>query len=93
MYHAQLDEIAAIMKRNPAMRIRLDGHTDHNATNAYNQKLSERRVNAVKAALVDRGADAARLLTNAFGEEKPTVPNDSPEHLHQNRRVELTVVE
>ncbi len=92
-YDGQLNEIAAIMARNPSMRIRLDGHTDFNASDAYNQRLSERRVNSVKAALVQRNADASRLNTNAYGELRPTVPNDSPEHLHQNRRVELTVVE
>lgn len=91
-YDAQLNAIAAIMARNPSMNIRLDGHTDFHASDAYNQKLSERRVNAVKAALVQRGADASRLNTNAYGELRPTVPNDSPEHLHMNRRVELTVV-
>ncbi len=92
-YDAQLNEIAAIMERNPAMRLRLDGHTDHNASNAYNQKLSERRVNAVKAALMERGVDGTRLSTGAHGEEQPTVPNTSPENLHLNRRVELTVIE
>ena len=92
-YDGQLNAIAAIMARNPSMRIRLDGHTDSNASDGYNQKLSERRVNAVKAALTQRGADGSRLNTNAHGELRPTVPNDSPEHLHQNRRVELTVVE
>lgn len=92
-YDAQLNEIASIMARNPAMRLRLDGHTDHNASNAYNQKLSERRVKAVKAALVERGVDPARLATGAHGEENPTVPNTTPENLHQNRRVEITVIE
>lgn len=92
-YDAQLNEIAAIMARNPAMRLRLDGHTDHNASNAYNQKLSERRVNAVKAALMERGVDGSRLSTDHHGEEQPTVPNTTPENLHLNRRVELTVIE
>lgn len=92
-YDAQLRAVVAIMARNPTMHIRLDGHTDFHASDEYNQKLSERRVNAVKAALIQRSADAARLNTNAYGELRPTVPNDTPEHLHMNRRVELTVVE
>lgn len=91
-YDGQLDEIAAIMQRVPAMRLRLDGHTDFHASNAYNQKLSERRVNAVHAALVQRGADPSRLSAGAHGEEQPAVPNTTPENLHQNRRVELTVI-
>lgn len=92
-YDDQLDAVTAYMARNPEMQIRLDGHTDSNASNAYNQKLSERRVNAVKGALTQRGADGARLLTNAHGEVRPTVPNTSPDNMHQNRRVELTVLE
>lgn len=92
-YDAQLQSIAVLMARNPAMRIRLDGHTDFHASNDYNQHLSERRVNAVKDALTKFGADAYRLSTNAYGEERPAVPNDSPEHLHMNRRVELRVAE
>jgi OOP family OmpA-OmpF porin len=92
-YNALLDEAAGILKNNPEMRLRLDGHTDSNASNAYNQKLSERRVNAVRDALVQRGVDAARLVTGAHGEETPAVPNDTPENRHQNRRVELSVIE
>ena len=91
-YDTLLNEAVTILKENPTVQILLEGHTDHNATNEYNQKLSERRVNAVKGALVTRSADPNRLPTGAFGEVRPTVPNDSPEHLHRNRRVELTVI-
>jgi OOP family OmpA-OmpF porin len=92
-YDSLLNEAASILKENPAVQIRLQGHTDFNASDAYNQKLSERRVNAVKDALVKRNADANRLPTSAYGESQPMVPNDSPEHLHTNRRVELKVTE
>lgn len=88
-YDAPLDEGAAILKENPGMRLRLEGHTDSNASDQYNQGLSERRVNAVKSTLVTRGVDGARLDTTARGEGSPVVPNDSPEHMHTNRRVEL----
>ncbi len=93
MYDTLLNEAVVILKENPTVHMHLQGHTDFNASNAYNQKLSERRVAAVKAALVNRSADANRLMTEAYGEERPEVPNDSPEHLHMNRRVELNVVE
>jgi len=94
-YNSIIDEAAAILKNNMHTRIHihLEGHTDFNASDEYNQKLSERRVNAVFKAIVQRGADPARLDTKAYGEVRPEVPNDSPEHLHMNRRVELTVVE
>ncbi len=93
MYDAQLDEVAAFLYNNPAIRIRLAGHTDWNASNPYNQSLSERRVNAVKGALVSRGVEASRLDTSAYGETQPAVPNTSPANLHSNRRVELSVIE
>lgn len=92
-YNAQLDEAAAILKGHPGIRVGLAGHTDSNASSEYNQALANRRVNAVKAALVERGVNAAQLETSAFGEEQPAAPNDSPEHMHTNRRVELSVLE
>lgn len=92
-YHAVLDEAVALLKANSVIKVRLDGHTDSNASDAYNQRLSERRVNAVRDALVQRGADAARLVTGAHGEAQPAAPNDTAANRQQNRRVELTVVE
>ncbi len=91
-YDAQLDQAASILKNNPNMSLRLEGHTDHNASYEYNQGLSERRVNAVKQAFIIRGIDGARLETGAYGKTRPTVPNDSPSNLHKNRRVEVLVI-
>ena len=88
-YNAQLDEVATIMRNNPQVRLRLHGHTDSNASVAYNQALSERRVNAVSAALVQRGVAASRIETQAHGKLQPAVPNTSPQNMHMNRRVEL----
>ena len=92
MYDSQLSEAAGILRDNPSLKICLNGHTDSNASREYNQRLSERRAVAVKTALVARGADEERIETNAYGEGRPSVPNDSPENLHKNRRVELSVV-
>lgn len=92
IYDAQLDEAAAILKSNPGMRLLLEGHTDSNASAAYNQKLSERRVEAVKAALVNRGIEPTRFEGAAFGKTRPAVPNNTPENRHKNRRVEISVI-
>ncbi len=91
-YDAELDEAAAILKNTPCMRIRLEGHTDSNASTQYNQKLSERRVEAVKAAFVKRGTDASRFDAGAFSENKPAAPNDTKANRQLNRRVELIVI-
>ena len=93
MYNAQLDEVAATMRNEPRMRLRLHGHTDSNGTNVYNQALSERRVNAVAAALAQRGVESSRLETHAHGEESPAVPNTNPRNMHTNRRVELSRID
>lgn len=91
-YNALLDEVAAILKKNPGLKIRVDGHTDSRGEDSANQILSENRANAVKDALAARGIDAGRLSATGFGEGRPIVPNTSPENMTLNRRVELTVV-
>ncbi|HPO15753.1 MAG TPA: OmpA family protein [Candidatus Hydrogenedentes bacterium] len=91
-FTAELDEVAGVLKNNPNVRISVDGHTDSNASDEYNLKLSERRAAAVKDALIQRGIDAARLEAKGFGESKPMAPNDSPENMYKNRRVELSVL-
>jgi OOP family OmpA-OmpF porin len=92
-YSNQLDEVAATMRDNPGLRLRLHGHTDSNASVAYNQGLSERRVNAVAAALTQRGVSSSRIETRAHGELQPAVPNTTPQNMHMNRRVELTPIQ
>jgi len=92
-YATQLDEVATTMRNNPGLRLRLHGHTDSNASIAYNQALSERRVNAVAAALTQRGVASSRIETRAHGELQPAVPNTTPQNMHMNRRVELTPIQ
>ncbi|HSJ63492.1 MAG TPA: OmpA family protein [Gemmatimonadaceae bacterium] len=85
-----LGEIADMLDEHPDLALTVEGHTDSDGEEAFNQTLSEKRAAAVKAWLVsERGIDAARLTTAGFGESKPAAPNDSPEGKQQNRRVEL----
>jgi OmpA-OmpF porin, OOP family len=80
----------AILKANPDLRTRIDGHTDSRGSDAYNQQLSERRAEAVRKFLVENGIDASRLEVRGFGETQPVAPNDTTENLRMNRRVEFT---
>ena len=80
----------AILEANPDLRVRIDGHTDSRGADAYNQKLSERRAEAVRKFFVDHGIDPSRLETRGFGESSPAAANDSPAHMAENRRVEFT---
>lgn len=89
----QLDKLVLpVLRANKLLRIRIDGHTDSSGSAAFNQKLSERRANAVKAHLTGKGIDSERLSARGFGAQKPAVPNDSKTNMRTNRRTELTVL-
>ena len=87
-----LDEGALILKKNPAMKVEIDGHTDNKGPAAYNMTLSERRAKSVMKYFVDKGVEAERLTTKGFGLTKPAASNDTKEGRTKNRRVELTPV-
>jgi OOP family OmpA-OmpF porin len=68
------------------------GHTDSVGTDAYNQRLSVRRAEAVKAYLVSKGIEKNRVYTEGKGEKQPVADNKSADGRAKNRRVELEVV-
>ena len=95
---AILSEATEILKRYPDLRVEVAGHTDSKGTDAYNQKLSERRAKAVYDYLTTNGVSAARLQGPiGYGESRPIAPNtnadgsDNPEGRAKNRRTELNV--
>ncbi|MCW9065975.1 MAG: OmpA family protein, partial [Ignavibacteriaceae bacterium] len=69
--------------------VEISGYTDNVGSDSYNQKLSERRANAVKAWLVAKGISADRIIAVGFGESNPRVPNDTEENRRLNRRIEF----
>ncbi|MCS4280451.1 OmpA family protein [Stenotrophomonas rhizophila] len=95
---AILSEASEILKRYPDLRVEVAGHTDSKGTDAYNQKLSERRATSVYNYLTQNGVDASRLVGPiGYGESRPIAPNanpdgsDNPEGRAKNRRTELNV--
>ncbi|WP_305042709.1 OmpA family protein [Geoalkalibacter sp.] len=90
-HKADIDRAAAFIRQYPQVPyILIAGHTDSIGTDAYNQKLSERRANAVRDALIKQhGIDAKRLVARGYGESQPIATNDTPEGRQHNRRVEL----
>jgi outer membrane protein OmpA-like peptidoglycan-associated protein len=86
---ATLDEVAAALKQTPAMRVRIEGHTDNAGQAEANKVLSERRARSVMEALTARGVAAGRMTAEGFGQERPVADNRTEEGRAKNRRVEL----
>lgn len=85
-----LKEIAGALSENPAVKIKIIGHTDSDGDDVKNMDLSRRRAASVKAALVSEfKIDAARMEADGMGETKPVGDNNTAEAKAQNRRVEF----
>jgi peptidoglycan-associated lipoprotein len=89
----KLQRTAAHLKRNPAIRVEIQGHTDERGSDEYNLMISESMAQAVKAALVDLGVSAHQLRTASNGEEQPLDPGHDPAAWDKNRRVEFRIIE
>lgn len=89
---AKLTEVVEFAATYSNAQLDVSGHTDSIGTNQYNQKLSERRANAVKAYLLNKGVAADRIVTTGYGEEKPVADNKTAEGRALNRRVEIRSV-
>jgi outer membrane protein OmpA-like peptidoglycan-associated protein len=79
------------MRDYPERSVRIEGHTDSVGSDDLNQRLSERRADAVRDALMARGTPSERIRTRGFGETQPIAGNDDPGGRQQNRRVEIVV--
>ncbi|WP_316778171.1 OmpA family protein [Pedobacter antarcticus] len=87
-----VDEIAEALKKNSALNIAIEGHTDNTGEVSHNKRLSNDRANAVLNALTTNGIDKSRLSEKGFGAERPLVANDSEDNKAKNRRVELVKI-
>jgi outer membrane protein OmpA-like peptidoglycan-associated protein len=87
-----LDALVATLKENPGIRVKLGGHTDVRASDAYNQALSERRVDAVRQYLRGKGLSDAQLMSQAFGEKRVLVDGTKAMDHARNRRVAITYI-
>lgn len=85
------DQIVAFLKENPERRVQIEGFTDSQGTDEYNQELSQSRADAVAMALIQRGVDAQRVRALGYGEGFPVASNDNAGSRQLNRRVEIIV--
>jgi adhesin transport system outer membrane protein len=88
-----LDQLIAQIKTVPLDVVIAVGHTDARGSDSYNQRLSERRAEAVKAYMLNQGIPAERVRTEGRGETQPVASNDTDEGRAKNRRVEVTVIQ
>ena len=90
--YADIENLADFMNQYPQTTTVVEGHTDSVGTDAYNQKLSERRAAAVREVLVNQyGVDATRVNATGYGESRPIADNATDEGRALNRRVEASV--
>jgi outer membrane protein OmpA-like peptidoglycan-associated protein len=95
----QLKKAAEFVKKHRGSKVKLEGHTDGKGTEQYNQKLSERRAEAVKKYLIKEGAvGKTKITAMGYGKTRPVAPNttkdgkDDPEGRAKNRRVEILIM-
>ena len=89
---AKLDDLAGKVKAINLEVIIAVGHTDSAGSDAYNQKLSVKRADAVKAYLITKGIEKNRVYTEGKGEKQPVADNKTDAGRSKNRRVEIEVV-
>jgi outer membrane protein OmpA-like peptidoglycan-associated protein len=86
-----IDRLAVFMRENPERRLNIEGYTDSVGSDDFNLSLSQRRADAVRAALVYRGVDGARIDSRGFGEAGPVASNNTAAGRQRNRRIEIVI--
>lgn len=86
-----IDRLATFMRENPERTLVVEGYTDSVGSDAYNLSLSQRRADAVRAALLARGIDGSRITTSGMGKANPVAGNDTAAGRQRNRRVEIVI--
>ena len=87
-----LSQVGQVLKDFPKMRVSIEGHTDGDGPDAYNQMLSEKRANSVREYLLGQGIEPERLESVGFGESRPIASNRTARGKETNRRVEFRIV-
>lgn len=86
-----LEGAVKTMLGQPSMKVEIAGHTDNYGSDQYNQELSQRRADAVKDYLIEKGVNAGNLRATGYGESQPVASNDDDFGREQNRRVEFRI--
>ena len=89
--HANLAKLVAVLNQQPNRSLVIEGHTDSVGSESFNQALSQRRADSVKAYLIGQGVAANRITAVGKGESSPVASNDSSSGRQLNRRVEIVI--
>jgi outer membrane protein OmpA-like peptidoglycan-associated protein len=87
----KIEQLAQFLTEHPERRVQIDGFTDSVGSDAYNEELSRRRADAVKAALVSQNINPARISTEGYGKAYPVASNNDSGGRQLNRRVEVVI--
>ncbi len=87
----KIQDLGNVFAKYPDSYILIEGHTDASGSAEHNMTLSEQRAKSVASYLESQGVGADRIKTAWYGETQPKFPNDTPEHMAQNRRVEFAI--
>jgi outer membrane protein OmpA-like peptidoglycan-associated protein len=87
----KIDQLAQFLVEHPDRRVQIDGFTDSVGTDGYNEDLSQRRADSVKAALISRGVEPSRIGTEGYGKAYPVANNNDSGGRQLNRRVEVVI--
>lgn len=90
--YPELERVIELMRDNPNIRMRFEGHTDDQGEASYNQQLSEKRAKSVVDYITSGGITAARLESAGFGKTMPLMKGSTDEARAMNRRVEMKVM-
>jgi outer membrane protein OmpA-like peptidoglycan-associated protein/tetratricopeptide (TPR) repeat protein len=89
----ELLEVVRLLQAHPKWKVEVQGHTDSVGTAMYNQQLSQRRAEAVRQFLIQRGIKAERIQARGYGSSRPIAPNTTEEGRALNRRTEILFIE
>ena len=91
--YPELERVIELMRENPSIRMKFEGHTDDQGADDYNIDLSRRRASTVKDYIVNGGIDVKRVESDGFGKSRPLIKDTTEEARAMNRRVEMRVIQ